>query len=47
MALTVDIIFWNLMPDNFIWTGVTLILICGIIQWRQSTLDEAEEIRDS
>jgi len=47
MALTVDIIFWNLMPDNFIWTGVTLILICGIIQWRQSTLDEAKKIRDS
>ena len=47
MALTIDIIFWDLMPDNFIRTGVTLILICGIIQWRQSTLDETERIKDS
>jgi drug/metabolite transporter (DMT)-like permease len=47
MALTVDIILWNLMPDDFIWIGVILILICGIIQWRQSTFDETEKIRDS
>jgi drug/metabolite transporter (DMT)-like permease len=47
MALTIDIIFWDLMPDNFIRTGVTLILICGIIQWWQSTLDETERIKDS
>jgi hypothetical protein len=43
----VDIILWNLMPDDFIWIGVILILICGIIQWRQSTFDETEKIRDS
>tara|TARA_B110000444_G_scaffold260369_1_gene307024 strand:- start:1320 stop:2198 length:879 start_codon:yes stop_codon:yes gene_type:complete len=47
MALTVDIIFWNLIPDNFIRIGVTLILICGIIQWWQSTLDNQGKIKES
>jgi drug/metabolite transporter (DMT)-like permease len=43
MALIVDIVFWSLVPDIYISLGVTLILICGIIQWWQSNLDDSKE----
>ena len=40
MALVVDMVFWHLIPDTYICIGVTLIILCGIIQGWQATLDE-------
>lgn len=41
MALAVDILFWQLAPNTLIYTGITLIVLCGIIQGWQSRIDNA------
>ena len=39
MALAVDMLFWHLIPDILICIGVTLIILCGIIQAKQASLE--------
>ena len=39
MALAIDILFWHLIPDTLICIGITLIVLCGIIQGWQSNID--------
>lgn len=38
MALVVDILFWYVYPDTWLWLGIGLILCCGVIQGWQATL---------
>ena len=39
MALAVDMLFWHFIPDILICIGVTLIILCGIIQAKQASLE--------
>ena len=42
MALAVDMLFWHLIPDTLICIGITLIVLCGIIQGWQSNIDNTD-----
>lgn len=38
MALIADILFWHFYPDLWLWLGISLILLCGVIQGWQARI---------